>query len=169
MPWRRPFRFWRHLTSDDRSARRAFPPAAMQRIESAVAAGERRHRGQVRFVVEAALPLARVLAGLPPRERALELFGLLGVWDTEENAGVLVYVLLADRDVEIVADRGIDRHVGQAAWQAVCHTMEEAFRAGEFAAGAERGIGEISALLERHFPGDGGPGSNELPDPPVVL
>jgi uncharacterized membrane protein len=169
MPWRRPNRFWRHLVTDHGSVRRALPESAMRRIEAAIAAGEARHRGQVRFVVEAALPLARVLAKLPPRERALEVFGLLRIWDTEENAGVLVYLLLADRDVEIVADRGIDRRVGRAAWEAVCRGMEAAFRAGRFAEGVENGIAELNALLERHFPRADGAQGNELSDRPVVL
>ena len=168
MPWRRPYRFWRHLVTDHGSARRAFPDTAMRRIEATIAAGERRHRGQVRFVVEPALPLARVLAKLPPRERALEIFGLMRIWDTEDNVGILVYLLLADRDVEIVADRGIDRRVGQGAWEAVCRKMETAFRAGRHAEGVEGGIAELNALLERHFPrGDHSP-ANELPDRPVV-
>jgi uncharacterized membrane protein len=163
-------RFWRHLTTDRGTARRAFPVAALTAIERAIADGERGHRGQVRFVVEPALPLARVLAGLPPRERALEVFGSLRVWDTEDNAGVLVYVLLADRDVEIVADRGIHRHVGAPEWEAICRRMEAGFRAGRYAQAAEQGIGEINALLARHFPGTGGhAGTNELPDRPVLL
>ncbi len=106
----------------------------------------------MRFVVEPALPLARVLQALPPRERALEVFGLLRVWDTEDNAGVLVYLLLADRDVEIVADRGIHRRVGAPAWEAVCRMMEAAFRDGRYADGVEAGIARINALLARHFP-----------------
>lgn len=169
MPWRRPHRFWRHLVTDHRSARRAFPDAAMRRIEAAIAAGEQRHRGQVRFVVESALPLGRVLARLPPRERALEVFGLLRVWDTEENAGVLVYLLLADRDVEIVADRGIDRRVGKGAWEALCRKMEAAFRGGRHADGVETGIADLNALLETHFPQGEGGTPNELPDRPLVL
>ena len=169
MPWKRPRRFWRHLVTDHRSARRAFPESALRRIEAAIAAGEARHRGQVRFVVEPALPLARVLAKLPPRVRAVEVFALMRIWDTEENAGILVYVLLADRDVEIVADRGIDRRVGKGDWEAVCRRMEAAFRAGRHAEGVERGIAELNALLEQHFPrGDGAPG-NELSDRPVIL
>ena len=169
MPWRRPLRFWRHLATDHRSARRVFPPAAMRRIEAATAAGERKHRGQVRFVVEPALPLARVLAGLPPRERALEVFGLMRVWDTEENAGVLVYLLLADRDVEIVADRGIHAKVGDAAWESVCRDIEAAFRDGLFADGAQAGIDAINGLLARHYPRAGGTAANDLPDRPLVI
>ena len=169
MPWQRPGRFWRHLATDYPSARRAFPEAALRRIEAAIAAGERCHRGQVRFVVEPALPLARVLKALPPRERALEVFGLLRVWDTEDNAGVLVYLLLADRDVEIVADRGIHRAVGASAWEAVCREMEAAFRDARYADGAEAGIARINALLEQHFPRGEGDAVNELPDRPVIL
>ena len=169
MPWRRPWRFFRHLVTDRGTARRRFPDAELDRVERAVADGERTHRGQVRFVVEPALQLARVLAGLPPRERALEVFGQLRVWDTEDNCGVLVYVLLADRDVEIVADRGIHARVGDAAWEAICRRMESAFRDGRFAEGVVAGIDEINALLTRHFPRAGGPGVNELDDRPVVL
>jgi uncharacterized membrane protein len=173
MPWRRSGRFWRHLVTDHGSARRAFPAKALAAIEAAIAEGERHHRGQVRFVVEPALPLARVLAKLPPRERALEVFGLLRIWDTEDNAGVLVYLLLADRDVEIVADRGIDARVGAAEWEAVCRAMEAAFREGRYAEGVEAGIARINALLAGHFPRRQGiagddPG-NELPDRPVLL
>jgi uncharacterized membrane protein YgcG len=169
MPWRRPHRFWRHLATDHRSARRAFPEAALARIEAVIAAGETRHRGQVRFVVEPALPLARVVRALPPRERALEVFGLMRIWDTADNAGVLVYLLLADRDVEIVADRGIHGKVGTAEWEAVCRTMEAAFREGRYAEGAATGIERINALLAQHFPRGAGENVNELPDRPVIL
>ena len=169
MPWRRPHRFWRHLMTDHRSVRRAFPKADLARIEAAIADGERRHRGQVRFAVEPSLPLGRVLKRMPPRERALEAFGQLRIWDTADNCGVLVYLLLADRDVEIVADRGIHGRVGDAAWEAVCRKMETAFRAGRFADGVIAGIADINALLADHFPRVGGDAGNELPDRPVVL
>src|SRR6516164_3158267 len=112
-----PGRFCRHLATDHGSVRRAFPDAALSRIEALIGEGEVRHRGQVRFAVEPALPLARVLSRVTPRERALEIFGLLRIWDTEENCGVLVYLLLADHAVEIIADRGIDRAVGSAKWE----------------------------------------------------
>jgi len=147
---------------------RAFPSTALARIEQAIAAGERMHRGQLCFVVEGALPPLRVLHKLTPRERALEVFGLLRVWDTEENAGVLVYLLLADRDVEIVADRGIDRRVDAGTWQAICTRMETAFAQGRYVEGVVDGIGEISTLLAAHFPHTSAIG-NELPDKPVVL
>jgi uncharacterized membrane protein len=169
MPWRRHSRFLRHLATDHGSVRHAFPAADLARIGAAITEGETRHRGQVRFVVEASLPLSRVLAKLPPRERALEVFGLLRIWDTADNSGVLVYLLLADRDVEIVADRGIHARVGEAAWHGVCRRMEAAFRERRFAEGVLAGIADINALLAQHFPREGGAGPNELPDTPVVL
>jgi uncharacterized membrane protein YgcG len=162
-------RLFRHLATDEGSVRRAFPRAALARIEAAIAAGEQRHRGQLRFAVEPALSLSRVLRRVQPRERALEVFGALRIWDTEENCGVLVYLLLADRDVEIVADRGIHAHVGAAAWEAVCRRMEAAFRDGRFAEGADAGIDEINALLARHHPRQGRAEDDELSNRPVIL
>jgi len=167
MPWRRPMRWWRHAVTDRADVRRAFPSGALDRIEQAIAAAESRHAGQLVLAVEPALPVGRVLAGLSPRERALEVFGLLRVWDTERNNGVLVYLLLADRDVEIVADRGIHRQVGDEAWQAICHTMEAAFRDGHYEEGALAGIEAISAALARAFPK--GEGGDELPNRPVLI
>ena len=163
-----PRRLWHHLVTDHWSARRAFPAPALERIEKTIAAGEHRHAGQLRFVVEPALHLVSVMRGETPRERALEVFGRLRIWDTEENSGVLVYLLLADRDVEIVADRGIHRRVGEAQWQAICHRMEAAFRERRFEEGSIAGIEAINALLAQHFPRTGA-GPNELPDRPLVL
>jgi len=164
----KPLRLGRHFVTDHHSARRKFSPQALQRIQDAIATGERQHAGQVRFVVEGSLPLSQILHGLKPRERALELFGRLGVWDTEHNSGVLVYVLLADKDVEIVADRGISSKISQETWQVICRAMESAFREGRFEDGAIAGINAISELLAEHFP-HRGEGPNELPDQPVVL
>jgi uncharacterized membrane protein len=168
MPYRRPHRLLRHVVTDHRSVQRAFPAPVLAQIEQAIVTGERAHRGQVCFAVEGSLPPLRVLRKLTPRERALEVFGLLRVWDTEENAGVLIYLLLADRDVEIVADRGIDRVVETSQWQAICARMESAFREVRFADGVVTGVAEISDILARHFPRRGA-GTNELPDRPVVL
>ena len=167
MPWRKPLRWWRHAVTDAADAARAFPPAALDRIERAIAAAEARHAGQIVLAIEPALPVGRVLAKVAPRERALEVFGLMRVWDTEHNNGVLVYLLLADRDVEIVADRGIHRRVGDGAWQAICHAMEAAFAAGDFEAGVMHGIAAISDELARAFPR--GEGGDELPNRPVVI
>jgi uncharacterized membrane protein len=163
-----PRRLWDHLVTENWSARRAFPKATLERIQKAIAAGERKHAGQLRFVVEPDLQLLAVLRGEAPRERALEVFGRLRIWDTEENCGVLVYLLLADRAVEIVADRGIHRHVGDASWQAICRRMESAFRERKFEEGAIAGIEAINALLAEHFP-RAAAGPNELPDKPLVL
>jgi uncharacterized membrane protein len=164
----RPHRLLRHVVTDHLSIRRAFPAPALAEIEAAISAGERIHRGQVCFAVEGGLPPLRVMRKLTPRERALEVFGLLRVWDTEENAGVLIYLLLADRVVEIVADRGIDRRVDAAAWQAICVRMEAAFADARYADAVVQGIADISALLARHFPREGSM-VNELPDRPVIL
>ena len=162
-------RMLRHVVTDQAAVRRMFPPRDLSRIEAAIADGERMHRGQVCVAIEGALPAGRVLRRVSPRERALEVFGLLRVWDTEENCGVLVFLLLADHDVEIVADRGIHRIVGDAAWQAICSRMEAAFRERRFADGVLTGVGEISALLARHFPRTGAGGANEISDRPVIL
>jgi uncharacterized membrane protein len=161
-------RFWRHIAMTPWQAAKTFPPAAREAIGRAVAEHEKRHRGEVRFVVEAELTTMQLWANLGPRARAQELFASLGVWNTEENTGVLVYVLLADHDVEIVADRGISAKVAQAHWQAICATMQHAFRDGRFVEGAVAGVTEISLLLEKHFPA-GAEDRNELPDNPLLL
>ena len=161
-------RFWRHIAMTPWQAGKAFPPAAREAIGRAVAEHEKRHRGEVRFVVEAELTTAQLWAGLGSRARAVELFAMQGVWDTAERTGVLVYVLLADHKVEIVADRGISAKVAQPEWRGICATMQEAFRAGHFEEGAVAGVHAIADLLERHFPA-GENNRNELPDHPVML
>jgi uncharacterized membrane protein len=161
-------RLWRHLVTDPRAVRRVFPEASLLAIEQAIAAGEARHAGQVCVAIEAALPPARVLGQLSPRERALEVFGLLRVWDTEENNGVLLYLLLADRDVEIVADRGIHRAVGDAVWQDICSALEARFRAGRCGDGVVDAVTRISDVLAGAFPRTHA-GVNELPDRPALL
>ena len=104
-----------------------------------------------------------------PRQRAIEVFSQLRMWDTEHNSGVLIYLLLAERHVEIVADRGVHARVGDAGWQAICREMEAAFRAGEYEQGVLVGIARITALLAEHFPAEGIPKPNKLPDAPVIL
>lgn len=164
----KPQRLGRHFVTDHHSVRRRFSAHGLKRIEDAIATGERLHAGQVRFIVEASLPLGQILRGLTPRERALELFGRFGIWDTEHNSGVLVYVLIADKDVEIVADRGINRKIAPETWQVICRSMESAFRDGHFEDGAIAGINAISELLAQHFPRSSD-AANELPDAPIVL
>jgi uncharacterized membrane protein len=161
-------RFWRHIVMTPFAVARSFPPSALDAIQREVALLEAQHRGEIRFVVEAELTTAQLLRGLQPRERARQVFALQGVWNTEENTGVLVYVLLADRAVEIVADRGISARVGEAEWAAVCRTMEAGFRAGRFEEGAVEGVRAVAAVLGRHFPGRG-TSRNELPDRPLVM
>jgi len=161
-------RIGRHLIEHRWRLRRIFPPQALARIEQAIKAGEAMHSGQVRFVVEGALDGAPLFRDQPARERALDVFSQLRVWDTRHNNGVLIYLLLADRDFEIVADRGIDRSVGHDGWEKICQQMEADFRAGDFESGVIKGIGAVSRELAKHFPKVSG-GPNELPDAPVVM
>ncbi len=161
-------RFLRHLVADRWAVRSRFPSRTMDAIEAAIAAGEARHDGELRFAVEAALPLADLLAGTSARARAIELFGRLRVWDTERNAGVLIYLLLADKRVEIVADRGIHARVGETAWEAICGMMQREFAESRFEQGAIAGVRAISDLLATHFP-PRPENPDELPNQPIVL
>lgn len=141
----------------------------MDAIEKAIAEEERRHAGELRFAVEASLPVADLLRGVQSRERAIEWFGRLRVWDTEQNCGVLIYLLLADRRVEIVADRGIHSKVGTAAWEAICGEMQQEFARRQFERGVVIGVRAVSDLLAAHYPAGDGENPNELPDKPAVL
>ncbi|HEX5130420.1 MAG TPA: TPM domain-containing protein [Usitatibacter sp.] len=165
MDWKR---FWRHVAMTPATARRAFPDATMDAIARAIAEGERRHRGEVCFVVEAELSTTQLWRGLAARERAREVFASQGVWNTEENNGVLVYVLLADHDVEIVADRGIGARVDAAEWRSVVGAMEAHFRGGAYEAGAVTGVNGVNEILARHFP-DARAGANQIPDRPIMM
>ncbi len=161
-------RVCRHLVAPDWLVFRVFSRAALKRIEDAVRQSETSHRGELRVAIEAGVGLLPLLRGVTPRGRALDTFARLRVWDTEENSGVLIYLQLGDRSIEIVADRGISAKVGQAQWDAICHRMEEAFRARRFEQGVLEGIAEITTLLATLFPARSrNPG--ELPDRPVVL
>ena len=161
-------RFFRHLMLPDWWVTRVFPKASLLAIEKAVGQSELRHRGELRFVAEAGLPLPLLLGGRSPRARAVELFARFGVWDTEQNSGVLIYVQLIDQRVEIVADRGINARVDESFWAEVCRRMETAFRAEDFEGGALRAIADITEILARHFPASG-ENPNELSDAPVIL
>lgn len=161
-------RILRHLFMPPWLAKRYFPREAMAGIEHAIGASERLHQGEIRFAVEAALDISELWRGRTAHERALELFSQLRVWDTEHNSGVLIYLLLADRDVEIVADRGINAKVEKAEWERICRDMESAFREGRFEQGVLTGIGEITRLLAQYFPADG-LNPDELPDRPLML
>lgn len=163
-------RIWRHRWIDESEVRRALPKAVMQRLTGRVGASERRHSGEIRICVEAGLPMSYLWRHASARERAVTLFGKLRVWDTAHNNGVLIYLLLAEHAIEIVADRGLDSHVDDAAWAAMTQRMSAAFRDGRFEDGLTQALEEISALLVEHFPlGEGELDVNELPDEPVVL
>ena len=161
-------RFLRHVWMSPIILKRQFPAATLVAIGSAVTEGEKSHRGQVRFVLEAELTTGQLWAGVSARQRAIDVFSLLRVWDTEENNGVLVYLLLADRKVEIVADRGIHRHTGDERWRAICREIEHHYRKGDFLSGSVTGINKISTELAFYFPATG-EHRNEQQDAPVVL
>jgi uncharacterized membrane protein len=161
-------RIGKHLLHHHWWQRRYFPPDVLAAIEASIKAGEAVHSGQVRFVVEGALDGAPLFRGQSARDRALDIFGQLRIWDTTHNNGVLIYLLLADRNVEIVADRGIDAKVGTAGWEKICAAMKVDFRARNFEGGAIKGIEAVSREMAAHFPRSGG-GPNELPDAPVVI
>lgn len=161
-------RFFRHVWMSPLLVRARFPQATLDAIAVAVAVGEKQHRGQVRFVVEAELTSGQLWAGTTSRQRAIDVFSMLRVWDTEENNGVLLYVLLADRKVEIVADRGIHRQVGDERWRAICREIELRYRRGDFLEGSLTGVEKISAELAHYFPPNGN-ARNEQPDAPVVM
>lgn len=162
-------RLLKHRRLDEADARRLLGDGALERIEARVAASERHHSGEIRVCVEAGLPLSYLRRDAPVRERALMMFGKLRVWDTEDNNGVLIYLLLAEHAIEIVADRGLARRVDAAQWQRIAATMSAAFKAGQFETGLNQAIDAVDALLVTHFalaPGAANP--NELPDAPYL-
>jgi uncharacterized membrane protein len=171
-------RFFRHLFSNPWQVKRHFSAQALKHIEAAITASELKHTGEIRFVVEAGLHPYEILSKKTPRNRGIELFSQLNIWDTEHNNGVLIYLLLADHDVEIIADRGIDQPIGYHQWDMICHEMEVMFRRGEFEQGVIQGLQAVSAALEKHFPVEKHNNNrknpkqrkkNELPDKPIVL
>jgi len=160
-------RILRHLFSSPLSLRRHFSTQVLKKIEQKIGENEKTHAGQIRFVVENDLHILSLLRGVTSRQRAIELFSSLRIWDTEHNNGVLIYLLFADHSVEIVADRGIHAIVGDGQWQAICREMESQFRQQDFEAGVILGIDKIGTFLAQHYPDQAI--RNELPDAPVVL
>lgn len=170
----------KHLWLDASDARRAIPADMLQRLAQRVAASERRHSGEIRICVEASLPLSYLWRldkhhsiSTLTRQRAVTMFGKLRMWDTEHNNGVLIYLLLAERAIEIVADRGVARHVSPAQWQAMVARMASAFREQRYEDGLTQALEETSALLMEHFSVDASQegradGGNELPDTPLL-
>lgn len=161
-------RFIKHLFAARWQVRLRFPLRSMQSIAAAIRDSEKLHMGELRFVVEAGLEWQDLFSGIHSRERALQVFSQLRVWDTEHNSGVLIYLLLANHKVEIVADRGINSRVNQAEWISICQDMESKFRAGEFESGVLQGVAAVSRLLQQHFPAQTH-NPNDLPDHPIVL
>lgn len=165
-------RLSRHLTATHWRTRLLFPSSTLDAIEQAIGHAERTHAGEIRFAIETSLAPLKVLGDVTPRVRALEVFAHLRVWDTEANNGVLIYVQLADRAVEIVADRGLSSRASQTDWDGVCRMMEEHYRVGRFKAGSIAGIDATGTLLARHYPKEAAKqsaGRNQLPDRPTLL
>ncbi len=161
-------RFLRHIFITRWTTRRHFGPRVLGDIEAAIRTVESQHAGEIRFVVETALDLVDLIQDVSPRRRAMQVFGQLGVWDTSLNNGVLIYLLLADHVVEIVADRGIASRVTQSDWDGVCREMERHFGEKRFGEGSVAGIFAVGRLLARHFPRRR-PDADELPNQPVLL
>jgi uncharacterized membrane protein len=162
-------RLLKHRWLDEDDTRRAIPPEMLERLAQRVAASERRHTGEVRIYVEAGLPTSYLWRKATPRERAIAMFGKLRVWDTEQNNGVLIYLLLAEHAIEIVADRGLAKRVDPQEWQRIVDRMRGAFRDKRFEDGLTQALEEVSALLVEHFPSqEGDAQTNELPDEPVL-
>jgi uncharacterized membrane protein len=161
-------RMLRHLVTPSWVLGRVFTPVVMSAIEEAVRQSEARHRGEIRFAVEAGLDLYELRRGMSARDRAIEVFSQLRVWDTAENTGVLIYVQWLDRRVEIVADRGISAQVPQAEWERICRQMEVAFREKRFGEGSAAAVVAVGNLLAARFPARAD-NPNELPDRPVLL
>ena len=156
----------KHATTTRGTVKKALPDSAMDALERAIGLGERGSSGQIRLVVEAYWPLMHVKK-MEPRHRAIEWFSQLRVWDTEHNNGVLLYLLFAERRVEIVADRGFNKLVTQAQWDAICRALEKHFGNGAFEAGLSEGIAAIGELQREYFAADMGP--NEQSDRPVLV
>ena len=162
-------RIFQHRWLDEADTRRAIPPAVSEQLAQRVAASERRHAGEVRFYIEAGLPMSYLWQDLTPHDRAVAMFSKLRVWDTAQNNGVLIYLLLAEHAIEIVADRGLNAHVSPQQWAEIVARMGTAFKDDRFEDGLTQALEEVSALLVQHFPvAPGAANVNELPDEPVL-
>ena len=162
-------RLLKHRRLDERDAERLIGAGAMQRIEALVASSESRHSGEIRVCVEAGLPYSYIRRGATPRERAVGMFSKLRVWDTEAGNGVLIYLLLAEHAIEIVADRALSRHVDAGQWQQIMVAMQSAFKTDRFEDGLTQAVAAVDVLLTRHFPlAPGAVNTNELPNAPYL-
>jgi hypothetical protein len=161
-------RLCKHLAMIPSATRRYFPIESLRRIEKAIAQSEEAHSGQLRFVVEGNLDAIDIFRKKTGKKRAIEIFSQLRVWDTEANNGVLIYLLLADHDFEILGDRGIHHHIGEAGWERISQEMEKRFRKGKFEAGVLYGIEQIGEVLAQHYPAKDNQ-RNELPNTPIIM
>ena len=161
-------RIVKHLCFPSWRLRRALSRRSLEAITQAIRDSERNHTGEIHFAVENALNWHQLMRRVSARERAIEVFSSLRVWDTEQNNGVLIYLLLADRRVEIIADRGIDGRVEPGDWEGICRNMKAAFREGEFETGIIIGVEAVGIHMARHFGGADLQG-NELPDRPSII
>jgi uncharacterized membrane protein len=161
-------RWFRHAWAELLGVQKAFPVAVRNSIELEITAVEAGYRGEICFAVEAALSLEQLWRRTTARQRAMECFATLGVWDTAANNGVLIYVLLADRSVEIVADRGIAAQVGDEQWRVLCASVEAQYRNGAFGTGSRHVIRGVAEHMAKHFPNEAA-GRNELPNQPILL
>ncbi|MFT3752588.1 MAG: TPM domain-containing protein [Paludibacter sp.] len=159
-------RCWRHLSMTDWRLRQTFPEPVLDAITRSVSASEQLHGGEIRVVIEADWPLMALLRGVTPRQRALEVFALQSVWDTRQRNGVLIYLCLAERDVEIVADRGLESVVSPDEWSAVCRQIETACAAGRHEQALCAAVAAVGQLLARAYPQAD---RNEQRDRPVLL
>jgi uncharacterized membrane protein len=161
-------RLYRHLRTTTAAGKRVFPEQTLKAIEETITEGETRHRAEVHMIVEPALDLQAVLSGMSSRDRATELFSDYCVWDTEENCGVLVYINLADHQVEIVPDRGVGREIPAGEWETVCQMMTQGFARGEYHQSVISALRYLNDLMEQHYPDDG-TNQNQLSNKPVML
>jgi uncharacterized membrane protein YgcG len=162
-------RAWRHLITTRAAGKRMFPPQTLTSIQSTIAAGEAMHRAEIRVIVEPSLNLSEVLSGMTSRERASELFTLYRIWDTEENCGVLIYMNLADHQVEIIADRGLTTRVSSDNWHYICTTMTRGFAKGNYHDSVLEGLTQLNALLKKNFPEGQSQQIDQLSNLPILL
>ncbi len=161
-------RYFHNLFTTRFALTRTFPIRVLDSIEHAIKASENRHGGEIGFAIETSLDLPALIHGITPRDRAIKAFSDLGIWDTAANNGVLIYILLSERDIEIVADRGFDNRVAPSEWESVCQHIRQAFREKQFENGSLQAIEEVTQIIARHFPHT--PRDvNELPNRPVIL
>lgn len=161
-------RIMKHLLTSDIALRSKFSLSVMKSIENCIKESEKLHCGEIRFAVENTLDFFPLLKNVTARERAIQVFSDMRIWDTEHNNGVLIYLLVADRDVEIIADRGIDKNVPADEWERICKNMEANFKKGSFEQGVISGISEITRHLSKHFPFNKND-RDELPNKPILL